>query len=396
MITSLLASGLTDMWNTIINLFSFIPNYGWMIVVFTICLKLVLSPLDFWQRKVSRDTAKKQAKLQPEIEKLQKKFGNNRQVLNQKTMELYKREKFNVAGSCVGMLVNLALTLFIFISLFTSLIAISHDKISTQYETLRQTYETSIVQTYGEQYSSTDFKVIEDELYSEAVLQAQTELGQDATEEQINTKAEEIFNQKIASAQTEVLNKYNEIKDSWLWVSSVWRPDTSASSFPDFANYAAMSDLYNSDYYKGLIGENATDEKIAEVKAELEQEYNNITKQVQEEYSGWNGYFILVILAAVVTYLAMTVTQLMQTKKKKDNTQAVQAPQNTAMKVMKYVMPILMIIFTIGYSAAFAIYIVTNSIMSTILSVVFLKILEAIDKKKGDKIEIKNKPDYSR
>ena len=380
MITSLLASGLTDMWNSIINLFSFIPNYGWMIVVFTICLKLVLSPLDFWQRKVSRDTAKKQAKLQPEIAKLQKKFGNNRQVLNQKTMELYKREKFNIAGSCVGMLVNLALTLFIFISLFTSLIAISHDKISTQYETLRQTYETSIVQTYGEQYSSTDFKVIEDELYNEAVLQAQTELGQDATEEQINTKAEEIFNQKIASAQTDVLNKYNEIKDSWLWVSSVWRPDTSASSFPDFANYAAMSDLYNSDYYKGLIGENATDEKIG------------------------NGYFILVILAAVVTYLAMTVTQLMQTKKKKDNTQTMQAPQNTAMKVMKYVMPILMIIFTIGYSAAFAIYIVTMSavgaLINYIFSLIFSKKFDNFSQpdnktKNSNKNQIK-KPDYVR
>ncbi|MBQ8762046.1 MAG: membrane protein insertase YidC [Clostridia bacterium] len=394
MLNSLLSSGITDMWNSIINLFSFIPNYGWMIVVFTICLKLVLSPLDFWQRKVSRDTAKKQAKMQPELAKLQKKFGHNKQILNQKTMELYKREKFNVAGSCVGMLVNLALTLFIFISLFTSLIAISHDKILNQYDTLNATYQASIVQEYKQTDAET-FAEIDARLKQESESEAILALGAGATEEEIKAKTNEIYATKIENAQNDVLEKYNEIKDSWLWVSSVWRPDTSASSFPNYADYVGMADLYNSQYYKDLIGENASEEKIAQVKADLQAEYNNVTAKVQEAYSGWNGYFILVILAAVVTYLSMVITQMAQSKKKQGDN-VVQPQQAGAMKIMKYLMPILMIIFTIGYSAAFAIYIVVNSIMSVILSFTFLKLLEFMDKKKEEKQPSSNKPEYSR
>ena len=88
----MLASWTTDMWSPIIELFNFIPNYGFMIIVFTICLKLILSPLDFWQKKVSRASTLKQQKLQPEIAKIQKKYANNTQMINQKTMELYKKD----------------------------------------------------------------------------------------------------------------------------------------------------------------------------------------------------------------------------------------------------------------------------------------------------------------
>ena len=129
----MLASWTADMWSPIINLFSFIPSYGFMIIVFTICLKIILSPLDYWQKKVSRSSMMKQQKLQPEIAKLQKKYGQNTQMLNQKTMELYKREGYNVIGSCLSMFVNLALTLFIFFTLFTGLQGISQEKTYKQY-----------------------------------------------------------------------------------------------------------------------------------------------------------------------------------------------------------------------------------------------------------------------
>ena len=80
---SLLAGWTMDMWSPIINVFSFIPNYGWMIIVFTIALKLILSPLDIWQKKVSRDSMRKQEKMQPQLDKLKKQYGNNQQLLNQ-------------------------------------------------------------------------------------------------------------------------------------------------------------------------------------------------------------------------------------------------------------------------------------------------------------------------
>ena len=55
-------------WGTIIGWFqSFIPSFGLTIIVFTIALKLILSPLEIYQKISSKKTAEKQAILQPKI-----------------------------------------------------------------------------------------------------------------------------------------------------------------------------------------------------------------------------------------------------------------------------------------------------------------------------------------
>ena len=33
-------------------LYQGIGNFGWTVVVFTICLKVILSPLDIWQKRI--------------------------------------------------------------------------------------------------------------------------------------------------------------------------------------------------------------------------------------------------------------------------------------------------------------------------------------------------------
>ena len=66
------------LWGTIISWFqSFLPSFGLTIIVFTVALKLVLSPLEIYQKVSSKKTAEKQAVLQPKLEKLQKQYGNN-------------------------------------------------------------------------------------------------------------------------------------------------------------------------------------------------------------------------------------------------------------------------------------------------------------------------------
>jgi YidC/Oxa1 family membrane protein insertase len=112
-------------WGAIINLFSFIGNYGWMIIVFTICLKLVLSPFDFMQKHTTSKNQRMMAIMQPELDKLQKKYSDNKEMLQQKQMEVYKKYNYNVVGSCLFMFVGMAIPMFIFFSLFSSLNQIS-------------------------------------------------------------------------------------------------------------------------------------------------------------------------------------------------------------------------------------------------------------------------------
>lgn len=405
---SLLAGWTMDMWSPIINLFSFIPNYGWMIIVFTIALKLILSPLDIWQKKVSRDSMRKQEKMQPQLDKLKKQYGNNQQLLNQKTMQLYKKEGYNVVGSCLSMFVNLALTIFIFFTLFSGLIEISQEKTYKQYETLELTYKEAYVTEMAKTDATiTDYSKVNDAITAlipskEAeARQALIDSGiEEPSAQQIYNKSYELvltndFSAYTLVAQEAVATKYEEIKDGWLWVDSIWRPDTYVSGVPNYNDFLGMANL------NGRFAENET--RVAEIATE----YNIITANIQKTYSSWNGYFILVVLAGAVTFLSIWISQKSNSKKQKQQIQPVnnsvkqnqqqqQVNPNKAMGIMKFIMPIIMIIFTLSYSAAFALYIVTNSIMSVIISFVCMKIFDKLDKNRELKEKNTKKISYSR
>ncbi|MBQ7977706.1 MAG: membrane protein insertase YidC [Clostridia bacterium] len=405
----MLASWTADMWSPIINLFSFIPSYGFMIIVFTICLKIILSPLDYWQKKVSRSSMMKQQKLQPEIAKLQKKYGQNTQMLNQKTMELYKREGYNVIGSCLSMFVNLALTLFIFFTLFTGLQGISQEKTYKQYLELEQSYNTVFYEEFRAQYGLTALEDNSDineklnELINSQITTAQNALIEDGVEEpteaQILAKARDlvfttVIQDIVSNAQDSAAQKYEEIKDNWLWIDNIWRPDTYVSGYPAYNDFKSMANI------NGQLGENEAR------KSEITQNYDIVTAKIQGAYSSWNGYFILVVLAGVVTYLSFVITQMTSSKKKKEQELKQTPPElqqnqkqnqmQGATKIMKFIMPVIMIIFTISYSAAFALYIVTNSLMSLIISFISLKIMEKFEKNGKNTNKKTKKVEYSR
>ena len=65
-----------------------VGNYGWSIVLFTLVIRLVLLPLDIKSKKSMRAVSK----IQPKLQALQKKYANDKEKLNQKTMELYRKE----------------------------------------------------------------------------------------------------------------------------------------------------------------------------------------------------------------------------------------------------------------------------------------------------------------
>ncbi|HDY86843.1 MAG TPA: membrane protein insertase YidC [bacterium] len=77
-----------------------IPNWGLVIVAFSIFIKIVLFPLSH----KSFVSMRKMSALQPQIAELREKYKNNTQKLHQATMELYKKEGVNPFGGCLPML----------------------------------------------------------------------------------------------------------------------------------------------------------------------------------------------------------------------------------------------------------------------------------------------------
>jgi len=87
-----------------------VGNWGWAMVVFTVMIRLVLTPLDI----KSRVSMRKTSKLQPQIQALQKKYANDKEKLNAKTAELYKKEHINPLSSCLPLLLTWPILIAVF------------------------------------------------------------------------------------------------------------------------------------------------------------------------------------------------------------------------------------------------------------------------------------------
>ena len=88
----------------------YVGNFGVSIIVVTILIKIALLPLTLKQDK----SMKEMKKIQPELEKLKEKYANDKQMLNIKTMELYKEHKVNPLGGCLPLLIQLPILIALF------------------------------------------------------------------------------------------------------------------------------------------------------------------------------------------------------------------------------------------------------------------------------------------
>lgn len=85
-----------------VNFYKIMPNYGVVIIVFTILMKIIFFPLS---RKMTK-TSLAMADLAPRINKLKEKFKDDKQKLNQEIFKLYREHKINPLGGCLPMLVQ--------------------------------------------------------------------------------------------------------------------------------------------------------------------------------------------------------------------------------------------------------------------------------------------------
>jgi YidC/Oxa1 family membrane protein insertase len=79
-----------------------IPNYGVAIIILTVLVKILLSPL---MHKSYESTAKMQA-LSPKMQEIREKYKDNPQKVNSEIAALYKKEGVNPAGGCMPLLVQ--------------------------------------------------------------------------------------------------------------------------------------------------------------------------------------------------------------------------------------------------------------------------------------------------
>ncbi len=81
----------------------FIPNYGIVIIVFSLIIKFVLYPLT----KTSYQSMKKMQLLQPKIAEMKEKYKDDPQRVNKETMKLYSTYGVNPAGGCLPLVLQM-------------------------------------------------------------------------------------------------------------------------------------------------------------------------------------------------------------------------------------------------------------------------------------------------
>ena len=109
-------------------LHSYIPNYGWAIVVFTLALTIVAVPDSHVD---ACDRCSKMQTVAPEINSIQDRYKKysmsdpRKRKMNEEVMAVYQREGINPVGSCLPMLVQLPI-LWAFYRMLTGAIELRH------------------------------------------------------------------------------------------------------------------------------------------------------------------------------------------------------------------------------------------------------------------------------
>ncbi len=93
---------------------SYVGNMGFSIIILTVLVKAVLFPLAY----KSYAAMARMKKLQPEMEKLKERVGDDRGAMQREMMALYKKEKVNPAAGCLPILLQIP----IFFSLYKVLL----------------------------------------------------------------------------------------------------------------------------------------------------------------------------------------------------------------------------------------------------------------------------------
>jgi len=96
--------------------YKYVGNYGLAIILLTVLLKIVTYPLTYKSMKSMKDMAR----LQPQIEKLKKKYGDNKEALNREMLTLMKGSGANPMMGCLPMLIQMPVFFALYQVLYNS------------------------------------------------------------------------------------------------------------------------------------------------------------------------------------------------------------------------------------------------------------------------------------
>ena len=317
---------------------SVIGAFGVTVILFTLILKLITSPLDVWQKLLARSNSRKMEIMKPELDKINKLYANDRNQLMIKQREVYSKYKYSTFKACLPTIVTLVVFMVVF-SGFNSSVKYHN---SVVFDNLQNVYET----TYATAY---DAGINEGKNAQEAATAA------------------------TEAAEAAVIDSYE--LERFLLTDNIFMPDTWKNPIPDASTYAGTG--------RGKLGISEIDETT----------YNKVMQPIIEEYNfnekgkgAWNGYLILPVLVMALSILSSKLVKPPEQPQVAGQTEEQQKMQQSQMKTMQYIMPLMMGVFSLFYSTAFSLYMFVSSLFSLIFNVTWNAIQKKQDAAERDHI----------
>ncbi len=309
------------------------------IFIFTLAIRLATSVGDISSRKSSI----KMQSIQPELDRIQKKYKDDPQKLNIEQRKIMKENGVSTLGGCLPMLLMFPLLIMFFNAfrawaneqMLSLMIALEKGEGLEMFQSFRFLWITNIWRP--------------DNLRAGGALMS----------------AQEFWNNFSATNQIKNFIFYNSNSETLNQL--LYKLHFFTVQFDDVGG---MEYVYAAD-------------GGAAFKAAYEAFVKPITDSIPNFYSVTNGFAILPLLAGATGFLQSFLQQKMQPAPQ-SNSQT-----NSSMKIMMYVMPLISVFFCYQYDATFAFYWTFSNIFALLVNVILNATM--FKKPKDDKVEAKAK-----
>lgn len=435
------------MWESILGAFKgAMGSYILAVILLAVIVRILFAVVDVVNKRFSTKNMQINEKMKPELEAVQKKYGHDKVLLQKKQQEIYKKYQFNMVSSCLPMLIAMVLQLVVFLTLWTGLQNVSNYNIAKSYENTKTVYYNVLLLNEDEEikncvegliasgedytidvnvaFDNMSMTVIVNGVNGEEALNKNiTIIATNPSEEgQVGVSNETIYNLIKEYAMEELpaetpsdgeeqdgtsetpetvpndLTDYNRVirtlaeevtadyyvdnLESFLWIKNIYKAESPMTN-PVFEK----SEITN--YLQKFYSDE--EKEIEEANGYEGQIFDYVVAGLERRDLGVNGYFILVILAVGTSFLSIFINNKLT--KKVSGTQP-------GGKMMYFIMPLILGIFTLMYTSLFAIYIIVGQIMMIALSpltnLIVKKWIDASDRRKEKKKQEVIDVDYRR
>ncbi len=323
-------------------IYGFVGNYGIAVVIFTMLIRGVLTPLEV----ISRKGMRRMQAIQPKLNALQKKYANDKVRLQQKQQELMQKEHYNPLSGCLPLLLQWPI-LFI---MFYAMRDVAANNIIKQCFTFLQG-ETPVYEPFlwikNVFMADSPFKSAAVDVTSMISAGAKEWQAVLATlnESQIGLMVENIRNAVPAAAGLEVSEIFN------------------------FSNTSAVRTTVETYLYPALQQIPAYQTQIAAVPGWQNVSFLLFSVTLYKEF---NGLLILPILSGVTQVMMTKLNPTMQ----QPDTGAQSQQNNTMSNFMKYFFPLFSVFICLSSNAGFALYWCAINVFATGQSILINKYLD--------------------